>query len=101
VAQLKAYGQYSFSISDPLLFLNQMVGNGAHFTLDEMRSYILSAVTDAVGDLLSRQGRQISDLIYLTGDVAPSIAARVQEKMGSRGINLDQFTVEAINAENI
>jgi hypothetical protein len=101
VAQLKAYGRYSFSISDPVLFLTQLAGNGAHFTLDEMRSYILSAVTDTVGDLLSRQGRQISDLIYLTGDVAPSIAARVQEKMGSRGINLDQFTVEAINAENI
>ena len=98
VAQLKAYGRYSCSISDPLLFLNQLAGNWAHFTLDEMRAYILSAVTDALGDLLSGQGRQVSDLIYLTGDVAPSIAAQVREKMGSRGINLAQFTVEAINS---
>jgi len=98
VAQLKAYGKYSFSVSDPLLFLTQSAGNWSHFTLDEMRAYILSAVTDAVGDLLTRQGRQVSDLIYLTGDVTPSMVALVQEKMGSRGINLAQFTVEAINA---
>ena len=98
LAQLKAYGKYSFSISDPLLFLTQMAGNWTHFTLDEMRSLIVLAVMEAVNDLLARQARQVTDLIYLTGDVAPGIAAHVREKVASRGITLAQFSVEAINS---
>jgi membrane protease subunit (stomatin/prohibitin family) len=99
VANLKAYGKYSFVISDPLLFLNQLAGDRTPFTLAEMRAYVVLYVADAINDLLTRQGRQVSDLIFLTGEVNPAIIAQVREKAASHGVNLFQFTVEAINAE--
>jgi hypothetical protein len=58
-------------------------------------------VTEALNDLPSCQGKQVTDLIYLTGDVAPGIAAQVRENFANRGINLAQFTVVAIHAEDI
>jgi len=99
VAHLKAYGKCSFSTSNPLLLVSQLAGNLAQFTLAEMRSYLVLQVMEAITDLLARQGRQVSDLIYLSGDVRSTIAAQVMEKAARNGINMAQFTVEAITAE--
>ncbi len=95
--QLKAYGTYSCSIGDPVLFLTQLAGKWPLFPLSRMSEYIVLAVMEAIHDLVSRQGRQVTDLIYLTGDVAPEIAAQVREIVRGRGIDMAQFTVEAIN----
>jgi excisionase family DNA binding protein len=52
VVRLRAFGTYDFHITDPKIFLKEIAGTDAHFTLDEfadtMRARIVSVFSEAI-----------------------------------------------------
>ncbi len=100
VALLQAFGSYSFQVSNPQQFVAQIVGaQGAYTTSDiqgRFRSMILSKVQDLLGELGTKQGKSVLDLIGLTEEIGAGVRAKAQDDFRAIGITLKSFYIESI-----
>src|SRR5512140_912508 len=78
VALLQGFGTYSFQVSDPQLFVTQIVGTqGAYRTTDieeRLKTILLSKLQDVLGETTA--ARSVVDLIGLTEEVGAAVRAK-------------------------
>lgn len=100
IALLQAFGTYSFQISNPQQFVNQIVGQqGAYTTADiqgRLRSMILSKLQDMLGELGTRQNKSVLDIIGLTEEIGAGVRAKAQDDFKAIGMALKAFYIESI-----
>ncbi len=100
IALLQAFGSYSFQVSNPQQFVAQIVGaQGAYTTADiqgRFRSMILSKLQDLLGELGTKQGKSVLDIIGLTEEIGAGVRAKAQDDFKAIGITLKSFYVENI-----
>jgi excisionase family DNA binding protein len=100
IALLQAFGSYSFQVSNPQQFVAQIVGaQGAYTTQDiqgRFRSMILSKLQDLLGELGTKQGKSVLDIIGLTEEIGAGVRAKAQDDFKAIGITLKSFYVENI-----
>ncbi len=100
IALLQAFGSYSFNVSDPQHFVSQIVGaQGAYTTADiqgRFRSMILSKLQDMLGELGTKQGKSVLDIIGLTEEIGAGVRAKAQDDFKAIGITLKTFYIESI-----
>jgi excisionase family DNA binding protein len=100
VALLQAFGNYSFQISNPQQFVTQIVGAQGAYTVAEIqgrfRSMLLSKLADLLGELGTKGGKSVLDIIGLTEEIGAGVRAKAQEDFKAIGVQLKQFYVESI-----
>lgn len=100
IALLQAFGAYSFQVSNPQQFVAQIVGaQGAYTTQDiqgRFRAMILSKLQDLLGELGTKQGKSVLDIIGLTEEIGAGVRAKAQDDFKAIGITLKSFYVENI-----
>ena len=100
VALLQAFGTYSFFVSNPQQFVAQIVGAQGAYTVQEiqgrLRAMLLSKLADMFGELGTKGGKSVLDLIGLTEEVGAGVRAKAQEDFKALGITLKSFYVESI-----
>jgi len=100
IALLQAFGTYSFNISNPQLFVTQIVGaQGAYSTSDiqgRFRAMILSKLQDLLGELGTKQNKSVLDIIGLTEEIGAGVRAKAQDDFAAIGVTLKSFYVENI-----
>src|SRR3954451_4548541 len=98
IVRLRAFGTYDFHVTDPKLFLREVVGTDQNFRLDEfqdtMRSRLVSVFTDSLAtakvpalDVASRYG-ELGDALLPV--INPVVAAKY-------GIEIASFIVENVS----
>jgi len=98
IVRLRAFGTYDFHVTDPKLFLKEVVGTDQNFRLDEfqdtMRSRLVSVFTDSLAtakvpalDVASRYG-ELGDALLPV--INPVVAAKY-------GIEIASFIVENVS----
>lgn len=100
IALLQAFGSYSFNVSNTQQFVAQIVGaQGAYTTGDiqgRFRSMILSKLQDMLGELGTKQGKSVLDIIGLTEEIGAGVRAKAQDDFKAIGITLKTFYIESI-----
>ena len=100
VALLQAFGNYSFSVSNAQQFVAQIVGaQGAYTTNDiqgRFRAVLLSKLQDLLGELATKQGKTVPELIAYTEEIGAAMRAKAQDDFRSIGVTLKSFYVESI-----
>lgn len=100
VALLQAFGNYSFSVSNPQQFVAQIVGaQGAYTTNDiqgRFRAVLLSKLQDLLGELATKQGKTVPELIAYTEEIGAAMRAKAQDDFKAIGVTLKSFYVESI-----
>ena len=83
VALLQAFGNYSFFVSNPQQFVTQVVGAQGIYGLNEIqgrfRTILLSKLADMLGELGTKGGRSVLDIIGLTEEIQGGVRAKAQE----------------------
>ncbi|MBP3918227.1 MAG: SPFH domain-containing protein [Clostridia bacterium] len=100
---VKCYGEYSYKITDPMLFYQNVCGNiTADYTRDQLdsqlRSELLSALQPAFAEI-SGMGIRYSAVLAHTGEMSAAMEHQLSEKWsGLRGISIVSFSVASIKA---
>ncbi len=98
VALLQGYGSYSFQVSDPQQFVNQVVGvTGIYRTSDiqaRLRSMLLSKLADLLGE--TTEARSVPELIALTEELGAGVRAKAQDDFKALGLTLKSFYIESL-----
>ncbi len=100
---VKCYGEYSYKITDPMLFYQNIAGNvGYEFTRDELdsqlRTEVLSALQPAFAEI-SAMGIRYSAVLAHTEEMSAAMQHQLSEKWGGlRGISIVSFSVASIKA---
>jgi membrane protease subunit (stomatin/prohibitin family) len=95
MVQIHAFGTYSISISDPLRFVNQIVGvQGMYSTnqiTDYLRSILLSDIASIFGQVMAT--RSILNMAALQADLGPAIQAKAAPDFDAIGIQLKKVYI--------
>lgn len=95
VALLQGFGTYSFQVSDPQLFVTNIVGKQAKFRTTEieerLRTMLLSKLQDLLGE--TAMGRSVVELIGLTEELGAGVRAKAQDDFAALGLTLKTFYI--------
>jgi excisionase family DNA binding protein len=100
VALLQAFGNYSFFVSNPQQFVTQVVGAQGVYNLKDIegrfRTILLSKLADLLGELGTKGGKSVLDIIGLTEEIQGGVRAKAQDDFKALGVTLKTFGVENI-----
>ncbi|HEY3342084.1 MAG TPA: SPFH domain-containing protein, partial [Anaerolineae bacterium] len=95
MVQLRAFGTYSMAISDPLRFVNQIVGVQGLYTTSQINDYLrgilLSEIATIFGTVM--RTKSLLDLASLQADLGPAIQAKAADDFDAIGIQLKKVYV--------
>ncbi len=97
MVRLRAFGTYEIRISDPKLFLNEIVGTDGHFTTSEVESQLTNLIITKFSTLMGQESTAALDLAanyekfgtFLTEAIAPAFK--------EYGLELTRIFVENIS----
>lgn len=100
IALLQAFGSYSFFVSNPQQFVSQVVGAQGAYTVNDIegrfRAMLLSKLMDLLGELGTKGGKSVLDIIGLTEEIGAGVRAKAQDDFKALGVTLKSFYVENI-----
>jgi excisionase family DNA binding protein len=95
VALLQGFGTYSFQVSDPQLFVTNIVGKQAKFHTSEIEERLRTILLSKFQDLLGETGakKSVVELIGLTEELGAGVRAKAQDDFAALGLTLKTFYI--------
>jgi len=95
VALLQGFGSYSFQVSDPQLFVTNIVGKQAIFRISEIEDRLKTMILSKLQDLLGETGakKSVVELIGLTEELGAGVRAKAQDDFAALGLTLKTFYI--------
>lgn len=94
--RLRAHGIYSIRVSDPLLFVNKVVGTQGYYTTEMIQDYLRDIIVARLNDLLGETTNTLLDLPRYYDELAGGLKARVADDFAKNGLELLDLLIEAI-----
>lgn len=95
VALLQGFGTYSFQVSDPQQFVNQIVGAQGYYRTGDienrLRTMLLSKLQDLLGETAAKSN--VMELIGQTNELSAGVRAQVQDDFKAIGLTLKSFYI--------
>ncbi len=96
VVRLRAFGNYTVRITQPLLFINTIVATKAIFTTDDISGYLRDVIVSRLNDFLGENMKSILDLPQNYDELSVVAKVRLKEDFNKYGIELIDFFVNEI-----
>jgi len=97
VVRLRAFGIYSFSVSDPAAFLKQVFGTSALFTTEGVTEHIKRTIVSGLSDILAQSKIPALDLAANYDELSEFALNSLSPKFTALGLKLDSFAIENIS----
>lgn len=95
--RLRAFGTYSMRVSDPAVFMKEIVGTDGEFTADEISFQIRNVILQEVSRVLAGSGIPVLDMAANTGDLGKLVTGAIAPKVAGYGLVLPEFYIENIS----
>ena len=104
--EVKCFGKYTFTISDPALFMSKIAGTAEEYRKEEITEQMRSEVVGAFQNVLNELGNSNHKVPVLE---LPSATEEIKKKMDekvfdqpirNRGISLEGFVVESVTLDD-
>ena len=95
--RLRAFGTYSMRVSDPGIFLKEIVGTDGEFTADEVSDQIRNIIVQEFSQSIAKSGIPVLDMAANTGDLSKLIATAIAPVISGYGLTLPEFYIENIS----
>jgi membrane protease subunit (stomatin/prohibitin family) len=97
LVRLRAFGTFALRISQPLLFVNQVVGaTQATFASTDVESYLREIIVSRLNDHLGESLDTLLDLPKQYDELAVAVKGRVAQDFAKLGVELEDFFVSRI-----
>ena len=95
--RLRAFGIYSFKVSDPETFLKQVFGTAALFTVDGVEGQIKRTLVSGLSDAIAESKIPALDLAANYEELGQYALKTINPKLASLGLTLCSFVIENIS----
>ena len=95
--RIKAFGTYSFRVTDPSVFLKELFGTNSTFTVDSISDYLKSLVLSQIADTIAESNISALDMASNYQEFGNLVENYSREKFAKMGLNIVAFNVENIN----
>src|SRR6056297_2400091 len=95
--RLRAFGTYAVRVTDPGLFLIEIVGTDGEFTKDEITFQIRNIIVQEFSRVIAQSGIPVLDMAANTGDLGKLIASAIDPTMKQYGLTIPELYIENIS----
>ncbi len=95
--RLRAYGTYTVKVSDPAVFLREIVGTDGEFTMDEISYQIRNIIVQEFSRVIAQSGIPVLDMAANTRDLGKLIANAIDGTMQEYGLTIPELYIENIS----
>jgi len=96
LVRLRAFGIYTFRITQPVLFINTVVGTQGVYTSEMIGNYLRDVVVARINDLFGEKLDTIFDLPQYYDELAVEIKERLIHDFSKYGMELTDFFINSI-----
>ncbi len=91
---LRAFGNYTFTITDPMKFFTEFVGDRDEMSLEEFKQTINSRIITPITDSLASAKFSFVDIDSNREELSKTISAKIASEFGAFGFTMDDFRIE-------
>jgi membrane protease subunit (stomatin/prohibitin family) len=96
MVRLRAFGTYTLQITQPLLFVNSLVGTQGVYTTESIRDFLRDVIVSRLTDLLGEHLDTILDLPKSYDELASAVKARLSGDFSRYGMELGAFYITSV-----
>ena len=97
MVRLRAFGIYSYRISNPQVFVNSLVGTVSEFTTDALADFFRGLIVTQVAEFLGSHLHTVLDLAQHYVEISAGIQANVLADVEKYGVTIADFKVLSIS----
>lgn len=94
--QLRASGKFSIRITDPRLFMMEIVSTQGLFTTNEIEDYLRDGIVSRLNTILGRNLKTVFDLGQFYPQIESGVKSEVTDFFNSMGIELTDLIISGI-----
>lgn len=95
--RLRGYGSYSFKVSNPEIFLNELFGTNSSFTTDDINSYLKSIIVSSISDTIAESKISALDIASNLLEFSKVASETLANSFAKLGLELSNLVVENIS----
>ena len=95
--RLRAFGTYTFRVSEPQVFLQEVVGSGGHFRTGDIADQLRNLIVSRFADILGESGIPLLDLAANYDELGDFISQKIRPEFAVYGLDVLQMLVENIS----
>lgn len=95
--RLRAYGNYTFKVTDPGKFIKEISGTDGHFTVDEVSDQLRDMIVTRFSDGVASSGIAILDLAANYDELSTFMKAKMNPEFLDYGLEITKYLVENIS----
>lgn len=97
VVRARGYGNYSFKIQDPAVFMKEIFGTKKELEPEQISGIFKTLIVSGVSDMLAEAGISIIDLAAHYDELSVQASERIQHHFAALGMVLTGFIIENIS----
>ncbi len=97
VVRVRAFGTYEMRISDPALFLKEIVGTDGDFRVQEISNQLRNIIVSRFSDIIANANIPILDLAANYTQLSEYLTQKLSAEFQKYGIELTKFLIENIS----
>jgi membrane protease subunit (stomatin/prohibitin family) len=97
---LKAYGNYSYQISDPRSFFVNIVGSNSNFYVDDFRQVMSDRIIHPLSDFLSESRFSYAEIDANRDEIVTGMQQRLSEDFSKLGFTITDFRIEGTDFDD-
>ncbi len=94
--RLRAFGNFTMRVAEPLLFVNSLVGTQGSYTTDQIEDYLRDVIVARLNDFLGEHLQSLLDLPARYDEMAVALKARLVDEFRKYGTELVDFYINRI-----
>lgn len=94
--RLRAFGVFNLQVTQPVLFINSLVGTQGAFTTEEVEEYLNRVIVSRLNDYLGEKLDTLLNLPSRYDEISSGLAKRLEEDFSRFGVRLEALYVNAI-----
>ncbi len=95
--RVRAFGSFSFRVKDPVMFMREVFGTTARYTVESIQGQIKSLVVSGLSDGIAESGISALDLAANYTELGQVVLNELNPKVESLGLTLVNFVIENIS----
>ena len=96
LVRLRAFGIFTARVTQPLLFVNTLVGTQGAYTSDQVETYLREVIVSRLNDFLGEHVETILQLPKQYDEIGVAVKTRLQDDFRRYGLELIDFFINAI-----
>lgn len=95
--RVRGFGNYSYRVSDPALFMRSLFGSNEQFKPDNIHGYFKTLIISSVSDALAESQIPVIDIATRYEELSQGIALRLESHFRELGFAFTGFVIENLS----